>query len=73
MEKRESEGSSSRYLVGKEERAALAKTRDQSVAMAQLLSAVSDWMRETTLCYQLPEPEEWLKTLKDIKTMMALW
>lgn len=56
---------------GRRERAALAKTRDQSVAVAQLLSAVSDWMRETTLCYQLPE--EWLKTLKDIKTMVALW
>lgn len=41
------------------------------VAAAQLLSAVSDWMREMTLCYQLPE--EWFKTLKDIKAMMALW
>lgn len=55
---------------GRRERAALAKTGDQSGCSTAPIRS-SDWMREMTLCYQLPE--EWLKTLKDIKAMIALW
>lgn len=55
---------------GRRERAALVKTGDQRGCSTAPISS-SDWMREMTLCYQLPE--EWLKTLKDIKAMMALW